>query len=94
MSDCRYCGVANDDDSREWHICESCQAEKPWERTSKVKELEKDNKQFREALQKIVDTPSDPIFNHVVTEVMRIIAQEALGGMDKELIKEGVDEHE
>ena len=29
MADCRYCGVPNDDDdSREWYICESCRAER------------------------------------------------------------------
>ncbi len=27
MADCRYCGVANDDDSVEWYMCASCAAE-------------------------------------------------------------------
>ncbi len=31
MADCRYCGVANDDDSRELYICESCRSQRSWE---------------------------------------------------------------
>lgn len=30
MADCRYCGVANDDDRKEWYICESCRSQEPW----------------------------------------------------------------
>ncbi len=50
------------------------------EAVQRVEELEKSNKRFREALKKIVDLPCDPVTGRVVGEVMRIIAQEALGG--------------
>jgi len=38
VSECRYCDVANDDDSREFHICESCQVQRPWEKGAVIKD--------------------------------------------------------
>lgn len=28
MANCKYCDIANDDESREYYVCESCAAEK------------------------------------------------------------------
>ncbi len=48
MADCRFCGVANDDDSKEWYVCGSCNDEILWK--ERAEKAEAENAKLRAAL--------------------------------------------